>query len=563
MGGEVEIIEDECNIGISLVPIFGFMALPNIDLVYRKPGCRDKKPRRDRNGSNNAGFPDIPDDYYGFFAIALNEVYDGSFLDNGCNYTDDQSILSFVFNLESVVPYPSSPSYISHYRIDFTSSFQWNHLSDACHYHSRGFYQVQEAYRWEIKDSYTGFANLTRPAYRHYLRGKADFAGRALFPLQREARNKRPSIYIELLVGSWGKIRPLFENRNKDTETHQAFGRATEGTIEELKVERQIWKILNFNDEPEKLAPPPPRRPRDMSCCPQTNYMLREVLRQVRIANKRIGSDDFPASVPASLIESKGGGNTSVENLTQLTGWFFKRFDEVMGQWEVPIEVKDTDPEKEGNQKEDLILPNLAEAVGEMFGLILQLSINSEVIFTLASKSLVESGQGKSTSTQNNYLLEALLDYLGVDLEAKKDSIPLSFTPGAESLSEFLERKELEVEKPTFGGGATLKESLQDLLHAAAVIRSVYWRQLDNSSEGGLASQIVDLVKKQKENKTQINKEIDDKDWDKFLNDTELGYTNKVGIKDSQNPYNRPFSQRPRILELGDSSDNPGGTPEP
>lgn len=58
-----EIVADDCNLGFGITPVVGFVKLPKIQLVYRKPECREPPP--DYSGKDEWDIYDLPPHYSG------------------------------------------------------------------------------------------------------------------------------------------------------------------------------------------------------------------------------------------------------------------------------------------------------------------------------------------------------------------------------------------------------------------------------------------------------------------------------------------------------------------
>jgi hypothetical protein len=285
---------------------------------------------------------------------------------------------------------------------------------------------------------------------------------------------------------------------------------------------------------------------------------LQILLERVEVISRILGIEEYPIPAPESILEEEGQeiGQTAIANAAAFQAWQFGRFDELMGQWEIPLKIKDADPTVEGDQPEFIKLPNLAEAIAELFGLTVQSAINSETLLNLSIKALAETGQNKQQGFRTYKLLEALSDWFGVELEEKKFNLPLSFTPGANKIDQFVKAKQQPTTGHIYKNKDTFKDNLHDLLHGAAIIRAAFWRKLDQN--GDIKEQIKENIRQRVNINEEISKDKGD-DFDRYLEDVELGWTNQVGISDSMNPYGRPYSRRPKIREIGqDTSDVEG-----
>ncbi|NJN09233.1 MAG: hypothetical protein HC815_15075 [Richelia sp. RM1_1_1] len=218
-----------------------------------------------------------------------------------------------------------------------------------------------------------------------------------------------------------------------------------------------------------------------MKCCPDYSALLREIYKVVQQNKKAIGVDEYPASVPVSLInkEGKEKGAKKILNLTQLLAWYVERFDEVVGQFEIPINIDDIDLIQAGNQSVKIRLPNIAESIAEIFLMVLNMTINSEVQTNIATRTLVETGADKQQNFKSYMMLEAITEYLGFRYKEESKTMPLAFTPGEESFQKMLVEKQVEVSCIEFDDKINLPKQMQELLNAAAIIRGALWKQLD------------------------------------------------------------------------------------
>ncbi len=318
-----------------------------------------------------------------------------------------------------------------------------------------------------------------------------------------------------------------------------------------------------------KVIPPPKKRKpeEDMACCPEHTALLVSLIKKVDKLSKIVGVDEYPASLPASLISKDEGFlgnlipnfNTEIPNLTRLISWYVERFDEIMGQWEIPIEVKDSDPTKPGDQPVGFKLPNMAEAIAEMFGLMLQTSINSETLLNMNTRALLEEGQIKQQGFKTYMMAQAIADHLGFEYKDTKHKIPMLFKVGEEELDKLLQESTLEVTAMEHTDTSDLKTTLNDLLQAAAIIRAVHFRQFDPKQD--VKQQFKNLINNLVASGDKMNNQQTDgagkDDFDRFVEDVETGFTQYPGASDPQHPYGRDYSERPKIREISiDTSDS-------
>lgn len=311
-----------------------------------------------------------------------------------------------------------------------------------------------------------------------------------------------------------------------------------------------------FQPRGQAIAPPypPTCTPcNDMACCDSESEEL------LRLIARRLGTDQFPAKVPKSLLADRGNGTEKIESLTALTGWFITQVDALVGQFPIEIEIEDTDPTQEGNQSKKLKLTNLAETLAELMGTLINTSINSDTLVNIGIRTLTEAGAAKNAAIVAQDVARANAEFLDYEQEEISRKIPCAFTPGKTELDDILQESEQTIRSYENVDKQQLKDYLTELLQMAAIIRAVHWRQLDHS-QGNYKQQIKSLLKNLVDlSENELSRSDDGKpvqtkpesDFDTFVEKAERGFIDESGIQDGQNPYQRPLEQRPRIREIG------------
>jgi hypothetical protein len=218
-----------------------------------------------------------------------------------------------------------------------------------------------------------------------------------------------------------------------------------------------------------------------MRCCPDNSALLQQILKVVKQNKKVLGFDDYPVSVPESFVsvDGKEKANKNVESITQFFAWYIERFDEIVGEFEIPIEVEDIDLLKDGNQTVKFKLPNIAEAIAELFLMMINISINNETQLNIAIRTLTEAGADKQQNFKSAMMLDAIIEYLGFSYKDVAQKLPLTFTPGKEVLIEILKETEVDVSTIEYDDNMNLQRALFELLQSAAIIRTKHWKQID------------------------------------------------------------------------------------
>lgn len=279
------------------------------------------------------------------------------------------------------------------------------------------------------------------------------------------------------------------------------------------------WTALTFCEDgkifagecilpPKKPPPPPPK----MRCCPDNSAILKEILKIVKQNKEAIGYDSLPADLPASFIleNNKSASQEKKANLVEIMGWLSERIDEVTGQFELEIEVEDSNATEKGNQTVSITLPNIAESLGEIIMLLMSILYDADLNVNLNSKILTEVGSSKVMGFKNNQAIDTIIDYLGYGIKQVKEDLPMSFTPGAETFDELIKPKNIKVPVDELDDSRILPTIFQELLHAAAITRAVHFRRVDPGKD--IPKQIIDDINNQEEfiNKVSIDGEITD-----------------------------------------------------
>jgi hypothetical protein len=242
--------------------------------------------------------------------------------------------------------------------------------------------------------------------------------------------------------------------------------------------------------------------------------------------------------------------------------WQFARDDERWGQWQIQIKVKDTDLTKEGDQSKQIKFPNLAESIAEMEGQLLAIQSTVEALLPIQTKALIESGMARQEAMKGYLAAKTLIKYFAFKTAEKDFKYPMTFTIGAEKISDLIEESEGHVVGLDYEEKETARDIFADLLQAAAIIRAVHWQKLDPKKNTKL--QLLELLK----GSVNLAASLADKstegeskseNWEDFTDRVQDGFRNSTGISDIQNPYGRTPDRRPRIRQIGDNISQAGG----
>ncbi|WP_416671540.1 hypothetical protein [Egbenema bharatensis] len=258
-------------------------------------------------------------------------------------------------------------------------------------------------------------------------------------------------------------------------------------------------------EDPRPIPPPPPTGDDDMSCCAENEELLRLIAR-------RLGTDSYPVQTPKWLMVDDESEETH-ESLTELTAWFVKQMDGLFGQFPIDITIEDIDPLTEGNQEQQVKLPNLAETLAELYGLTVKNSVNSDIAINFLTRLASEVISTKNAAIVTQDYARANASFLGYRGNPKAREIDYAFDPeGVESLDKILR----ESKKKVIGWQNDDKESvvdfLQKIMFSAGIIKAVFMRRRDQAED--LISEIADLTDPNSPERQQQQER-----WREFINE--------------------------------------------
>lgn len=317
------------------------------------------------------------------------------------------------------------------------------------------------------------------------------------------------------------------------------------------------WLVTRFKNpvcEIAKPAPPPPKQEECdcMSCCPKIDDTL------LKLILKRLGN--LPASVPDNFTKQHPTF-VNIESLAELMLWQMQQLDALMGAYPIEIKIEDNDLTKEGNQEQKITVPNAAEAMAELLGLILTIKRDTHATLITAIKAMAEAGMSKNVSIKTLDVALANAEFLGYKLEQKEKEVPSLFTPGGKDITETLKEKNVKIITYENTDSKDIQGDLKTLLTMASRWNAQNWRSLGNADP---VEALKDhLFGKNDAIKTAAEPNKQD-DFDTFTEQCERGFTEVSGITDTTNPWGKPYTERPKIREIGSEAGryNADGTPK-
>ena len=384
-------------------------------------------------------------------------------------------------------------------------------------------------------------------------------------------------VNLGIFYGQFGDIFPEYQlSGGKGLyERKDALGRVVERRLTIYQRKVQFCVKLDGSKpskRPHRDSPPPPKKECCMQCCSSQaqrdpNDDLAKILKELRDIKRVIGYEEYPAPVPKTFNRelNENGSRTDpptiqIPNLTQLIGWHAKVMDAILGDWEVGFEFKDLDPTKEGDQPGRIITPNVSALLTEMFSLVFDVWLLQYQQTQMGQRHVTETMLSKKIVVQNNYLLDAIADYLGFKRDEKKLKIPFLFDLDTEKLEDFIKNSEKEIliqeYEPDKKNNPSFKDEMLIQRMSASIIKAVFTRKFD--PKGDIAQQIKDHLTKMNENTQKVNKNAysaSESEFEQWLREAENAFVNRdTTPTDPTKPYGVPLEQRPRLKKITDTT---------
>src|SRR4028119_2484016 len=124
---------------------------------------------------------------------------------------------------------------------------------------------------------------------------------------------------------------------------------------------------------------------------------------------------------------------------------------------------------------------------------MLSVMSNVDALVAISTKNLAESGMARQEAIKGYLAAKAIIKYMAFKSIEVDVPVPMTFTAGAETISELLEESEGHIKGTDYVEKETLRDVYLDLLQAAAIIRAVHWQRINTKSD--TKSQLLNLLK--------------------------------------------------------------------
>ncbi|MEA5447320.1 hypothetical protein VB780_01985 [Leptolyngbya sp. CCNP1308] len=306
----------------------------------------------------------------------------------------------------------------------------------------------------------------------------------------------------------------------------------------------QIGTPPSENPNVDLNTPPVEQAPSlSNNCCiPPANPDIIKRLEQIKTG---IGFDGMPVSVPDQIAKDNPG-QLMIGSLAELHLWQVQQLDGVLGKWPVGIPI----PTPAGTTT--VGMPNVAEAVAEMVGMLVSQQVTAAQILNTSSRAMVQAGSATQQAHLAHLVAKANADFLGYENRPNSVDMPLTYTPGKDLSDGLLSESTAKIKGFENTDNTDIKAIFAELLQAAAIIRAVYWRKLD--PKGDLKTQLRQNIRGQGDFVDQAAAgDGNDSDWEAYLKQVEEGFRGSTG---DANPYGRPPTEGPQIKDRSPGEGN-------
>lgn len=230
-----------------------------------------------------------------------------------------------------------------------------------------------------------------------------------------------------------------------------------------------IWDYrikVNGQDvtNPPGKEPPPPPLPEDdeMSCCANQRDNT-ELLRKIY---QKVGGFQMPVSLPESFNRSNSN-TVFVDSVPEMIRWAALAIADLIGEFPKKIRIDDSDLTEPGNQPIEIELPNLAEAIADMYGADIKSLANSEVVIRSLMRIATEVCASKVAALQSQAYARANAEALGYRFQVKETPVDFAIDIDNEvdTIDELLRNSTKAIQIYTQDEDNSLWEYLQKMMY--------------------------------------------------------------------------------------------------
>jgi len=235
------------------------------------------------------------------------------------------------------------------------------------------------------------------------------------------------------------------------------------------------------------------------------------------VNHHRSGHQEFPFSVPSSLTASEPQ-QISIHNYAAWQEWLVRQLDALHGQYPIKFAYIDAN-----NQRQIINIPNQAEAIAEIMGILLSLNADIDIIQAAVFKTGVEAMGAKVAATTAADYGAANAEFLGYKSKTQRRDLPFAFNPKAKNLKDALRETTQKATQFVMDQDEDLMEYIKRLLVGVEIVRAAFYKPLEQGLPGERIKEDLAGETPTTDNQGQPTTEGDvaDERWREFLSTLE------------------------------------------
>ena len=233
--------------------------------------------------------------------------------------------------------------------------------------------------------------------------------------------------------------------------------------------------VCGICSEAPRIDPPPTPRYPPVSCCPQTEEILRRIAKRIGIG-EREAQDKYPIEVPIDLTQ-EGDETIEIETIPELLVWQARQLDSLLGQFPAKIKLKVED-ENGDIEEQTVILHNVAETLSELFGMVYTTMYDTDQTEHMLTRVVSELIATKNAAIIAGDIAFASNEFLGGNIKKKTKKVASAFDiENLDDMSKFLSNGTYEIKTWINDDKNTATNYFQELMFAASIIKAVFYRR--------------------------------------------------------------------------------------
>ena len=205
-----------------------------------------------------------------------------------------------------------------------------------------------------------------------------------------------------------------------------------------------------------------------------------------------LGLDKFPGNLPPifnvgrdelennkskdeKILEWDSGTKSyKIHSYVDLALYFVQELDALIGEFPVQIQIDDASLTEEGDQKKEIAIGNIAEALTEIYGLLTTNSLQTDVSLNILTRMIIELTRIRQIGLTTQDIVYANREFLGYREKSISREVesPFTINNDLDDYSAMLKESTQKYVSMEFAGKETVLEYLIRLFYAAGLLKA-------------------------------------------------------------------------------------------